>query len=198
MMIQALEIFVEELEDERYKLSVEISIADPQLWTKELFVESLQSHCIHTQFHWSSGPPVYFLSWGTGVHSSGGYLSETRILMLALSHYIGDPDMINHCGVVWGGLHPGPSLGYRADNVIIPIDLHSSSVPVSRSLQVLPFRFTTDIVGCWGGALWRACNLTAFIHSSTGPVVHPFTSRNEGPGFNPLGSPVSIVSLHVL
>jgi hypothetical protein len=31
MMIQALEIFVEELEDERYKLSVEISIADPQL-----------------------------------------------------------------------------------------------------------------------------------------------------------------------
>ncbi len=25
-------------------------------------VESLQSHCIHTQFHWSSDPPVCFLS----------------------------------------------------------------------------------------------------------------------------------------
>jgi hypothetical protein len=24
--------------------------------------------------------------------------------------------------------------------------------------------------------LWRACNLTAFIHSSTGPVVHLFAS----------------------
>jgi hypothetical protein len=35
--------------------------------------------------------------------------------------------------------------------------------------------------------LWRACNLTAFIHSSTGPVVDPFASRHEGPGFNPQG-----------
>jgi hypothetical protein len=35
--------------------------------------------------------------------------------------------------------------------------------------------------------LWRACILTAFIHSSTGPVVHPFASRHEGPGFNPQG-----------
>ncbi len=50
--------------------------------------------------------------------------------------------------------------------------------------------------------LWRACNLTAFIHSSTGPVVHPFASWHEGPGFNPQGSlmwnrdsPVSVVSL---
>ncbi len=25
-------------------------------------VESLQSHCIHTQLHWSSGPPICFLS----------------------------------------------------------------------------------------------------------------------------------------
>ncbi len=35
--------------------------------------------------------------------------------------------------------------------------------------------------------MWRACNLTAFIHSSTGPVVHPFTSRHDGTGFNPQG-----------
>ncbi len=35
-----------------------------------------------------------------------------------------------------------------------------------------PSGFTTDIVGCWGGALWRACYLTAFIHSSTGPPVY--------------------------
>jgi hypothetical protein len=51
--------------------------------------------------------------------------------------------------------------------------------------------------------MWRACNLTAFIHSSTGPVVQPFASCHEGPGFNPqevlmwnCNSPVSIVLLH--
>jgi hypothetical protein len=49
------------------------------------------------------------------------------------------------------------------------------------------FQLHIHIVGYWGGAIWRACNLTAFIHSSTGPVVHPFASRHEGPGFNPQG-----------
>jgi hypothetical protein len=48
-------------------------------------VESLQSHCIRTQFHWFSGPPICFLSWGTRVQSPGGYLCETGILLLALS-----------------------------------------------------------------------------------------------------------------
>ncbi len=33
--------------------------------------------------------------------------------------------------------------------------------------------------------LWRACNLSVFTHSSTGPVVHPFASCHEGPGLNP-------------
>ncbi len=63
-------------------------------------VESLQSHCIHTQFHWSRGPPVCFPSLGTQVQSPAGYLCKTRILLLALSHYIHDPDMIDHCGLV--------------------------------------------------------------------------------------------------
>jgi hypothetical protein len=35
-------------------------------------VESLQSHCIHTQFHWSSGPPVCFPSWGPELNPLGG------------------------------------------------------------------------------------------------------------------------------
>jgi hypothetical protein len=35
--------------------------------------------------------------------------------------------------------------------------------------------------------MWIACNLTAFTHSSTGPVVHLIASRHEGPGFNPQG-----------
>ncbi len=50
-------------------------------------VESLQSLCIHTQFHWSSGPPLCFPSWGTWVQTPGGYFCETRIRLLALSCY---------------------------------------------------------------------------------------------------------------
>jgi hypothetical protein len=38
-----------------------------------------------------------------------------------------------------------------------------------------------------GGALWRACNLTAIATCLTGPVDYLFASRHEGPGFNPQG-----------
>jgi hypothetical protein len=40
---------------------------------------------------------------------------------------------------------------------------------------------------CLKEQLWRACNLTAISHSSTGPVVHLVASHHEGPGFNPQG-----------
>jgi hypothetical protein len=90
-------------------------------------------------------------------------------------------------------------------NLLLELILHSGD-PVLRifsqtwrmrsrfSSQWLqrPACFTTDIVSCWRGALWRACNLTAFTHSLTGPVGHPFASRHEGPGFNPWGGTYSI------
>ncbi len=61
-----------------------------------------------------------------------------NLTLLALSRFIGDPDVIDHfCGLLWGGLCPEPSLGPRADNVIMPLDLTQSfPAPVSRSLQV--------------------------------------------------------------
>ncbi len=69
----------------------------------------------------------------------------------------------------------------QCDNPTWPhITLLSRFHTCSRSSSGL----TTDIVGCWGGALWRVCNLTAFIHSSTSPVVHPLAYRHKGPGFN--------------
>jgi hypothetical protein len=46
--------------------------------------------------HWSSGLPVCFPLWGTRVQSPGGYFCVTGILLLALSRYIGDPDVIDH------------------------------------------------------------------------------------------------------
>ncbi len=135
-------------------------------------VESLQSHCIHTQFHWSSGPPVCFPSWGTRVQSRGGrYLCETGILLLALSRNIGDAEVIDHCGLICGRLCPEPSLGHHANNVIIPLDLTQLSCLGFTLATGAPSGFTTNIVGCLGGALWRSCYLTAFIHSPSGPPV---------------------------
>jgi hypothetical protein len=118
-----------------------------------------------------------------------GYLSESGILLSTLSHYIGDPDMINHCGLVWciDRFCPESSLGRCANNVIIPLDLTQLFCPGFMLATIPPSGFTTDIVGCWGGALWRACKLTAFTHSSTGPVVHLFAACYEGLGFKPQG-----------
>jgi hypothetical protein len=62
-------------------------------------------------------------------------------------------------------------VGRHADNVLIPPDLTQLFCPGFTLAAGPPSGFTTDIVGCWGGALWRACNLTAFTHSSPGPVV---------------------------
>ncbi len=152
-------------------------------------VESLQSHFILTMSHWSRGLPVCFPSQGTRVQIPWGDLCETRILLLALSRYISDPDVIDHfCGLVWGGLHPKPSLGPCADNVIIPPDLTQLFCPGFTLAASPPSGFTTDIIGCWGGALRRACNLTSFSPCLTGPVDYPFASHHKGPGFkSPMG-----------
>jgi hypothetical protein len=72
-----------------------------------------------------------------------GYLCETGILLLALSCYIGDPDVIDHCGLVWGGLRPKPSLGRCADNVIIPLDLTQFFCPGFMLAAGPPSGFTT-------------------------------------------------------
>ncbi len=52
-----------------------------------------------------------------------GYFCETGILLLALPSYIGDPDVIDHSGLVSGEIRLEPFLGRRTDIVIIPLDL---------------------------------------------------------------------------
>jgi hypothetical protein len=134
--------------------------------------------------HWSSGLPVCFPSQGTRVQNPRGDLFETRILLLALSRYIGDPDVIDHfCGLVRDGLRPDPSLGPRTDNVTIPLDLTRPFCPSFTFAAGPPSGFTTDRVSCCEGALWRPCNLTSFSPCLTGPVDYPFASRHKGPGF---------------
>jgi hypothetical protein len=166
-------------------------------------VESLQSHCIHTMSHWSSWLPIYFLSWGTRVQSAGEYLCETRILLLGMSCYIGEPDVIDHCGLVWGRLHPEPSLGRRADNVIIPLDLTQLFCPGFTLAAGPPSSFTTDIVGCWGGepcgepAISLQLPHVSLVQWTTRllPVMRDRGSIPRGVQTWNRDSPVSVVSL---
>ncbi len=77
---------------------------------------------------------------------------------------------------------PKPSLGPRADNVIIPLDLTQLFCPSFMLAAGLPSGFTTDGVSCrGGGALWRACNLSSFSPCLTCPVDYLFASCRKGP-----------------
>jgi hypothetical protein len=100
-----------------------------------------------------TGPVDYMFASrheGPWFNPQGGYLCETGILLLVLSRYIGDPDVIDHCGLTCGGLHPVPSLGRRTDNVIILLDLTQLFCSSFTLTAGPPSSFTTDIVDCWG------------------------------------------------
>jgi hypothetical protein len=146
-------------------------------------VESLQSHCNHTQFHWSSGPPVCFTSWGTWAQSLGGYLCETRILLLALSCYIGDPDRDwSLWPLRWASSRTvtRPSC-WQCDN---PTWSHTALLSRFHAHCRSSFRLHNWHSRLLGG---EPCGEPAFTRSSTGPVVHLFASRHEGPVFIPHG-----------
>jgi hypothetical protein len=125
---------------------------------------------------------------GPGFKSPGGYLCETWILLLALSRYIGDPDVIDHrCSLVCGGLHPKLSLGPRADNVIIPLDLTQLFCPGFTLAAGLPSGFTTDGIGCWG----EPCGEPAISLNTHHVSLVKWTTRllpvTRDPGSNPRG-----------
>jgi hypothetical protein len=77
------------------------------------FVESMQSHMILTMSHWSSGLTLCFPSQGPWVQNPWGDSSETGILLLALSRYIDDPDVIRSLALS----PPRCFTRHRADNV---------------------------------------------------------------------------------
>jgi hypothetical protein len=125
---------------------------------------------------------------GPRFKSPGGYLCETGILLLALSRYIGDPGVIDHHGLVWGGLCPEPSLGHRADNVIIPLDLTQLSCPGFTLAAGLPSGFTTDKSRLLGGSPVESLQshmILTMSHWSSGLTCLLPVTRD--PGSNPLG-----------
>ncbi len=127
---------------------------------------------------------------GPGFNPQGGYLSETRILLLALSRYIGDPDIIYHCGLVWGGLHPVPSRSVtrsscrQCDN---PTWSHTALLSQFHACCGSSFRLRNRHSRLLGGSpvesLQSHCILTQ-LHWSSGPPVCSLSwgTRVQSPG----------------
>ncbi len=124
----------------------------------------------------------WFNSWGC-THSHDG----TRFFLLALSCYIGDPDVIDH----WLALGSAPTMGsftrLCADDVksqlwshIAPSVLYSTPCRSSFSLQ--HSYWLEPRWSCWGGALWRPWNFIP-LYSFTGPVGQLFAFWLQGQWF---------------
>jgi hypothetical protein len=151
-------------------------------------VESLQSYFILTMSYWSSGLSICSPSQGTWVQNPWVALCETGFLLLELSCYIGDPNVIDHhCSLVWGGLHPKLKLGPRADNVIIPLDLTQLFCPSFTLAAGPPFSFTTDGVGCWEEPCGEPAISLHSHHVSLVQWTNPLLSVTRNLGSNPLG-----------
>ncbi len=68
---------------------------------------------------------------GPGIKFPAGYLCETGILLLALSRYIGDPNVIDHCGLVWGGTRFQIPWGDLCETRILPVSVVSLQSRIS-------------------------------------------------------------------
>jgi hypothetical protein len=164
--------------------------------------------CNLTAFIYSSTVPVVHLyascHEGPGFNPQGD-LCETGILQLVLPRYIGDPNVTDHCGLVWGVIHPEPSLRHRANNVIIPLDLTQLFCPGFTLTAGPPSSFTIDLVGCCGEPSGEPA---ISLHLYTVPLVQRSTHLlpvMRDPGSIPRGvlawyrdSPDSIVFLQKL
>ncbi len=81
------------------------------------------------------------------------------------------------------------SLGPRADNVTIPLDLTQLSCPGFTLAAGLPSSFTTDGVGCWGGGepCWEPAISLDSHHVSLVQWTNLFASRHKGYRFKSPG-----------
>ncbi len=61
-----------------------------------------------------------------------------------------------------------------------------------------PFRLQNRRSWLLGGALWRACNLSAVSPCLTGPVDYPFASCHKGSGFKSFGGYLSEAGILLL
>jgi hypothetical protein len=123
-------------------------------------VESLQSHCIHTMSHWSSGLPVCFPAWGTRVQSPRGYLCETAILLYVWIW----TDVFRKTYSIYD-THTHVFIREKQHTLAVSIAKHNTTTTFISRLKnrhIVTFFLKTS--------LWRACNLTWFSPCLTGPV----------------------------
>ncbi len=138
-----------------------------------------------------TGPVDYLFAShhkGPRFKTPGGYFCETGILLLVMSCYICDPDVTDHhCGLIWGRPRPEPSLGPRADNVVIPLDLTQLSCSGFTLAAGLPSGFTTTESAAGG----EPCGeLAISLHSHHVSLVQWTTCLlpiTRDPGSKPLG-----------
>ncbi len=151
-------------------------------------VESLQSHFILTMRHWPSGLPVCFPSHGTQVQIPWGVLMWNRdspVSNVSL-HWWPRRDW----SFLWPRLQRASSRMItrpsclQCDN---PSWSHIAFLSRFHARCRSSFRLHNHRVGCWGGALWRACNLTSFSPCLTGPVDYLFASHHKGLRFKSPG-----------
>jgi hypothetical protein len=161
-----------------------------------LVIMSLWRACNLTSFSPQLTDPVDYpfasRHKGPGFKSPGGYLCETGILLLAMSRYIGDPDVINHCGLVWAR----PRLSRTSSRTVTRPSCRQCDNPTWSHTAFLswfhahcrsPFRLHNQRSRLRGGALWRACNLTSFSLCLTDPVDYPLAYRQKGSRFKSPG-----------
>jgi hypothetical protein len=155
---------------------------------------------ILTMSHWSSGLPVCFPPQGSQFQIPWGDLCETWTLLLVLSCYIGDPNVIDH---QQDFAPPQLSLGPRADNVTVPLDLTQLSCPgftLAAGLFWL-HNWRSRLLGGSPVESLQSHMIFTMSHWSSGLTCLLPATRVTGS--NPLGglmwsrdSPVSVVSLH--
>jgi hypothetical protein len=164
-------------------------------------VESLQSHFILTMSHWSSRLPVLFTSQRTWVQIPRGVIMWNRDspVSVVLLHWWPRRDWS-----LWPPMRRASSRTvtrpscWQCDN---PTWSHTAFLSQFNTHCRSSFQHHNHTVGCWGGALWRTCNLTSFSPCLTGPVDYLFASCHKGPGVQiPRGvlvldrdSPLSVV-----
>jgi hypothetical protein len=114
-----------------------------------------------TQSHWSSGSTLCFLSWGTRVQSPRGY--QDSPVSVVLLHW-----WPRRNWSLWPRLRRAlswtvtrPSC-WKRDN---PTWSHTAFLSQFHARCRSSFRLHNRHSRLLGGALWRACNLTAFTQS---------------------------------
>ncbi len=165
-------------------------------------METLQSHMILTMSHWSSGLTCLLPATRvTGSNPLGGFMwnRDSSVSDVSL-HWWPRRDWSST-----GLCPPHLSLGPRADNVTVPLDLTQLSCPGFTLAAGLPSGFTTDGVGCWEGSpveTLQSHMILTMSHWSSGLTCLLPATRVTGS--NPLGglmwnrdSSVSVVSLQL-